>query len=428
MTHFGILCPPFYGHLNPMAALGRELQQRGHRVTIFLIPDIESKVLAEGLEFWTIGKSDYPTGSLPQYLKQLGKLSGLPAIQHWSKDNERMAGVMCREAPSALKAAGVEVLLVDQMEVAGGTVAEFLGIPFITICNALATNWEVGVPPTYTPWVYQQTWWAHLRNRAAFLLAQRTHQPVIAILNEYRHQWQLPVFKSNTDYFPASVLAQISQQPASFDFPRQAPPGCFHYTGPFCESSPQMVPFPFERLTGQPLIYASLGTLVNLKRQIFHSIATACEGLDAQLVISLGAGSSVEDFQDLPGAPLVVEYAPQLELLKQAKMAITHAGLNTVLESLSNGVPLVAIPITFDQPGVAARVKWTGAGKVVPFARFSTSKLRTAVQQVLIQDSYSKSAAHLQETISQAGRVKRGADIVEKVAVTGQPILSSEFR
>lgn len=58
---------------------------------------------------------------------------------------------------------------------------------------------------------------------------------------------------------------------------------------------------------------------------------------------------------ELPGNPIVVNYAPQLELLKIADLTITHAGVNTTLESLSNGVPLVAIPITNDQPGVAAR-------------------------------------------------------------------------
>jgi len=54
---------------------------------------------------------------------------------------------------------------------------------------------------------------------------------------------------------------------------------------------------------------------------------------------------NAEAVQRLPGSPLVV-YAPQLELLAKARLTITHAGLNTVLDSLSNGVPLVAIPIT----------------------------------------------------------------------------------
>jgi len=56
--------------------------------------------------------------------------------------------------------------------------------------------------------------------------------------------------------------------------------------------------------------------------------------------------------EELAGEPIVVEFAPQLELLKRAALCITHAGLNTALECLSNGLPMVAIPITNDQPGL----------------------------------------------------------------------------
>lgn len=65
------------------------------------------------------------------------------------------------------------------------------------------------------------------------------------------------------------------------------------------------------------------------------------------------------------GESIVVEFAPQLELLKCAALCITHAGLNTALECLSNGLPMVAIPITNDQPGVAARSEWMGTGEMV---------------------------------------------------------------
>lgn len=49
--------------------------------------------------------------------------------------------------------------------------------------------------------------------------------------------------------------------------------------------------------------------------------------------------------------------APQLEVLERSTACIMHAGLNSTPESLTLGVPLVAIPITNDQPAVAARVE-----------------------------------------------------------------------
>ena len=177
-------------------------------------------------------------------------------------------------------------------------------------------------------------------------------------------------------------------------------------------------------MTEQPLIYASLGTVQNRLLGTFQTIAEACQGLDAQLVIALGGGSTPESLPALPGSPLVVGYAPQLELLQRTTLTITHAGMNTTLESLSNGVPMVAIPIANDQPGVAARIAWTGTGEVVPLKRLNISKLRGAIEQVLTEDSYKKNALRQQEAIKRAGGVKKAADIIEQVVSTGKPVLS----
>ena len=111
-----------------------------------------------------------------------------------------------------------------------------------------------------------------------------------------------------------------------------------------------MVAFPWDHLDGRPLIYASLGTLQNGSEAIFRTITDACAGLGAQLLISLGGGLDPARLGKLAGDPLVVRVAPQLEILKRAALVITHAGLNTVLESLSEGVPLVAVPLGNDQP------------------------------------------------------------------------------
>jgi zeaxanthin glucosyltransferase len=157
---------------------------------------------------------------------------------------------------------------------------------------------------------------------------------------------------------------------------------------------------------------------------VFENIAQACVGLDAQLVIALGGGSDPESLPNLPGAPLVVGYAPQLELLKKATLTITHAGINTALESLSNGVPMAAIPIANDQPGVAARIAWTGTGEVITLSKLTSPKLRAAVKQVLSEDSYKQNAVRLQAAIRSAGGVSRAADIVEQVAQTGEPVLA----
>jgi MGT family glycosyltransferase len=420
MTHFGIVSPPVTGHLNPWAALGRELQQRGHRVTVFNILDVEHKILAEGLEFYPVGKSDHPLGTLPESLQQIGKLSGLKAFRFTLRAIQQTTKMFCRDLPDALQQAGIEALLLDQTEPAGATVAEYLGLPFVTVCCALAINREASIPPIFTAWNYQDTWWGRWRNRLGYYLFDVLTQSVQTSLNQYRQQWHLPKYRSFSDSF--SSLAQISQQPAEFDFPRRELPPNFHYSGPFRNSSPYEIAFPYEKLTDKPLIYASLGTQQNTKEELFQQIASACQGLDIQLVIAHGGGISSEAIQSLSNSALVVNYAPQYELLKRASLTITHAGLNTVLDSLSHGVPLVAIPITYEQPAIAARIHWLGAGEIIPLQHFQVDKLKQVMQKVLQDTTYYQNAAKVQASMQQAGGVTKAAEIIETAIITKKPV------
>ncbi len=322
-----------------------------------------------------------------------------------------------------MKEASVEALLVDQASLEGGTVADFLGIPFITICSAVVMNWDDSIPPYFTNWNFNPTWQGRLRNRCGYQMLKRITKPITEVINHYRQEWQLPSQSSSNDRY--SQLAQISQQPAQLEFPREELPQCFHFTGPYHSPVGREVPaFPYDQLTGQPLIYASLGTIQNRRIGVFQQITEACAGLDAQLLISLGGSAKPESLPKLAGSPIVVEYAPQLELLQKTTLTITHGGMNTTLESLNNGVPMVAIPIANDQPGVAARVVWAGCGEAIPVKNVNVSRLRTAIQKVLREDSYKQNALRLQEAIRRARGVSRAVDIVEEIVSTGKPVLS----
>jgi zeaxanthin glucosyltransferase len=146
------------------------------------------------------------------------------------------------------------------------------------------------------------------------MLLSRFAAPVLAVLNEKRSEWGLPTLRHANEML--SPLAQITQLPASLEFPIPNPPSLLHYTGPFVDAQVrEPVPFPWERLDGRPLIYASMGKLQNRLDHVFRTIAEACSGLNAQLVISLGGGIRPEELGPLPGDPVVVSYAPQLESL-----------------------------------------------------------------------------------------------------------------
>lgn len=410
--HIGLICPSVPGHINPMSALGRELMRRGHRITFFGVLDSETRVLSEGLSFCPIGESEFPLGIHQEHIARLGYLSGTVALRYTLHLFQLRAAMTLRDLPRALKSQQIDALLVDQTDLAAATVAQAYEIPFVTICNALPTNPEPTIPPFFTAWSYGTNLQRQIRNRVGYALFHYLTRPILTTIKQYRQNWHLSLSQDQNTY--DSRLAIIAQIPRELDFPRQFLSPWFHYAGTFRTSTPSHVPFPYERLTGQPLIYASMGTLQNRVREVLRCIVDACIGIDAQLVLSLGAGSQADEYPALHKHALIVNYAPQLDLLARARLTITHAGLNTVLESLSQGVPMVAVPVSNDQPGVAARLAYAGAGIVVPHPKLNSARLGTAVRRVLATDSYRQRAASLQAAIQRAGGVQHAADVIEQ--------------
>lgn len=421
MTHFGVICPTG-SHLTTCFSLAFELQRRGHRITFLNVLDVQDQIMAANFGFRAMGETEFPIGSQVKLTEHRGKLSGMAALKDTLKVVERDMRVILQDAPAIIRSDGIQALLVDQCSPVGGTVADFLNLPFISLCHALPLNREMSLPPPYTSWQYRSTWGAKLRNQAAYTLFTILTQPIRKLVAEYRQQWKLRPHSHPDDHF--SQLAQLSQQPAEFEFPRANLPLHFHFTGPYHSAvGREDVPFPWDQLTGQPLVYASLGTIQNQLLPVFETIAAACVGLDVQLVISLGNGMSPEAMSTLPGTPLVVRYAPQLELLKRAALTITHAGLNTALESLTYGVPMVAIPIANDQPGVAARIVWSGTGEMMPVSGLTVDGLRSMINQVLTQYLYKVQASRLQLAIQNSGGVHQAANVIESAIATEEPVL-----
>ncbi len=419
--HIACICPAVPGHLNPAIALGKELARRGHRVTFISPRDAERAVAAGGLEFQPIGEAEFPAGFLAEQAVRLGRLSGRQALKFTLEQLMTSTRVLHRELPPILLRSGVEGLIVDQIQAAGGTVADSLQLPYVTLCSALATHREPAIPPFATHWAYRDEAWARLRNRVGWAAIDQLLRPLSRLGNEQRQRWGLPPYRTVDASY--STLAQISQQPPGFDFPRQQLPPQFHYVGPLSDAAARpAVDFPYERLTGQPLIYASLGTLQNQLHGVFRLIMEACDSLPAQLVLSLGCADS-EVRNQLPAGALVVDFAPQLELLARATLCITHAGLNTTLESLRCGVPMVAIPIANDQPGVAARIAHVGVGERVTLKQLSSGRLRRAIQQVLQQPSYRQNAQAFQQAIAATPGPLQAADIVEQALTSRTAVL-----
>jgi zeaxanthin glucosyltransferase len=132
MARIGVFCFPGTGHINPITALARRLQQRGHTVVVFGIADIEAQVKAAGVEFCLIGESDYPPGMLKKLDQRLSEKRGLATFRFTVERVRNTALMILRDGPQAVRSAKVDALLVDEADM-GGSVAEHLGLPYVSI-------------------------------------------------------------------------------------------------------------------------------------------------------------------------------------------------------------------------------------------------------------------------------------------------------
>jgi zeaxanthin glucosyltransferase len=411
MSHFGVLSYKGTGHLNPLIALSRQLVSRGHRVTFFQKPGVEAEVCRHGLEFVPVGTSKPCSGVDGRAGGIHTPYTGITAIRNGIR---RIVGDMemsLREGPAALTHAGIDTLIVDEITLSGPTLAEMLHLPYFVVSTSVPHNFGWSAPGRIAP---RHSCFDRVQNALLHVSVLRMRGPVRWRLDRYRHQAGLGPVRGMEKVFPE--LAHITQLPQCMDFPRSALPHRFYYTGPFVdEAARRSVEFPWDRLDGRPVAYASLGTTRKGEPDIFHMIAEACNGLNLQLVISLGGRRDPEMFADLPGNPLVVRSAPQLELLKRAEIVVTHGGLNTALETLMEGKPLIVIPKSFDQPAVAARLEWLGVAEVLRLEGLSAGQIRLALAKVLGDPSYGDAARVVQGKIRSARGLERAADVIEEL-------------
>lgn len=424
MSHYAIVAPPLYSHVRAQEALAQALIARGHRITFIQQADARALLSDPRIGFCAVGAASHPAGSLARTLHLLANPSGL-SIRHIIADLASTTDMLCRELPLALEKLSIDGVIVDQMEAAGGIVAEALGLPFVSVACALPVNREPGMPLPVMPFDYatdERARRLYDASKTIYDWLMRGHGRVIA-----RHARRFGLSPRSALHDCLSPLAQISQTLPEFDFPRKALPACFHAVGPL-RPTMNVVDPPFPRSTqspARPLIFASLGTLQGHRYSLFRTLARACRRLNAELLIAHCGGLNAAQAERLKahGATYVTDFADQHRMLRQAQVVITHGGLNTVMDAVVSRTPVLAVPIAFDQPGVAARVVYNGIGRRV--SRFASSSTVAHHLKLLLSDeSYLRNMSALQPSLQRAGGVELAADIVARTLCAQRSVIA----
>jgi zeaxanthin glucosyltransferase len=400
----GFICINGPGHLNPMTALARKLQARNHDVVFLYSSDAAGLPCVPGNE-----KDRYNESR-----REVSKMQGEDALQFSVRVLLGRTEAILKSLPAVVQANGVDALVIDTIQFYAELGAMQLGMPYIHVSNALHLDFSGYTPLSLYDWPHQTTPSALARNREGVAKFAKILENANEGIRTYAESAGLEIDWESPNS-TLSPLASITQTPSAFDFESAHWPPQFRHTGPFHDGKGrEKVDFPWERLTGEPLIYASMGTRMNGRAEVFRTIVAAVakhKGL--QLVLSLGDQVNPEQIEPAPGNAIIVKRAPQLELLKQTSACITHAGLNTVLESLAQGVPQVAIPVSYDQPGVAARIADKKTGVVTSLDKLTADHLSTLLNEVLNDSAYRDNARKLQKAIAKANGLSVAADLIE---------------
>lgn len=170
----------------------------------------------------------------------------------------------------------------------------------------------------------------------------------------------------------------------------------------------------------RPLIYISMGTVINDRPDFYGKCIEAFKDQDADVIISCGNVVNIKDFGPLPEHIQVHPYVNQLDVLSKADVFITHCGMNSVSESLYMASPMVLYPQTGEQQAVARRVTEIGAG--ILLKDDSLEGIRAAVKEILDNKSYGNAAAECSADFRACSGTAGAAQFIENAPHTSDGI------
>ena len=152
------------------------------------------------------------------------------------------------------------------------------------------------------------------RTQSGGLGISRVLAPLAEVAKPYAEKAGLEI-DWNDPTATTSKLAVITQTPREFDYPNPHWPAEFQYAGPFHDDEGRRkVPFPWEKLTGDPLVFASLGTLVNGLEYVYRIMPLGRgpdDSRDPRLCFPWVITSNLDDLGSIPSNTIVVSSAPQ---------------------------------------------------------------------------------------------------------------------
>lgn len=388
MSKIVFFCIPAHGHTNPTLGVVRELIARGHEVWYYSYKMMQEKIESTGAKFVACDEYDMEQKLDPKDAVRVGK--DLAFSTQLLVDTTLALDDMVMEHMKELKP---DCIVADSMAVWGKAVALKLGIPFVSSTTTLAFNQHSAkIMKQSVGQMFSMIFSMPKINKNVKRLQDKGY-PIKSVLDIIQ----------NDDSTHTVVYTSPEFQPCAETFSDK-----YAFVGPSVRPATEQI-----AKTKEKLVYISMGTVNNDMLKFYKNCIEALKDTDYQVILSVGNLVDMVEFQDLPEHITVHSHVDQIAVLQQADVFLSHCGMNSVNESLYYEVPLVTIPQTSEQGGVAIRVEQLGAGirlkKITPIA------IREAIEKVLEDDSYRQKAVAISEGFKKCSGVKGAADKILQV-------------
>lgn len=388
MSKIVFFCIPAHGHTNPTLGVVRELISRGHEVWYYSYNMFKEKIEATGATFISCDGFDVEQNLSHKDSTRIGKdlaFSTKILVDTTLALDDKVCNEMEELKPDCIVA--------DSMAIWGKAVALKLGIPFVSSTTTFAFNGESAK-------VMKQSFSELLK---MILSMPKINKDIKRLKDRgYPINNILDILQNDNDT-NTIVYTSPEFQPFSETFSDK-----YVFVGPSIRTTTEDIVKKKDKL-----IYISMGTVNNDLMPLYKSCIKALENTDYQVIMSVGNLVSIDDFGKLPENIEVYAHVDQIAVLKKADVFVSHCGMNSVNESLYFEVPLVMLPQTTEQSGVASRVSEVGAG--IKVDKLNGALILNVINEILKDDKYKKNAIKISEGFKRCSGAKGAADKIMEV-------------
>ncbi|MFB9905603.1 macrolide family glycosyltransferase [Allokutzneria oryzae] len=403
MSRIVVAGMPASGHINPSVPVVGELVRRDIQVTYYATEQFRDTVERTGAEFRA-----YPEGTLSSedIAEATRSGSSVAVVTRALAATDSLVPFLLADLRDKPPAA----IAFDSNAIWGYMAAAMLGLPKIS----LMTTVMLGAKDIK---VLTAREWAH------FLRVMLPDVPsVIAARRRLLRRF-------GKQYYPPAPTLPMRGDVTIFPVPRELQSAnaridrSCHFVGPTFDPAVRgggLDPELAAHVDGRdPLVLVSLGTLHAGSEAFFRTCFEVLGELPARVLLSVGTHTDPARLGPPPANTLARTSVPQLDVLRRAALFVTHGGMNSALEGLANGVPLVVLPQQVEQLVIGRAVADRGAGIVlrhnVSDRPVPPAELRAAVQRALADPTMRTAAKAMAARFGEGGGAAAAADVIQKL-------------